>query len=446
MPNQRRLFLCRLGFVVFCVLPTLLVGGWIVCRSAFSAAEKDEWQREMAARLGLIVEIADVRYPSPAVAELVEVRLLDPETHLPVAAAGRIELMPTDDGWAAHIAGLAVEGERLDVLARALRQHVLRLPANRTGEETPLSITLELGDVVLHQHGRQQSLSSCAATLQLSPDSANVELEFALPGSERARLGVCRNRAAAGLETIWQLDTGGTPLPCSLLADAWPGLSRLGRNGRFAGSLQVVDTAEGTSGSLAGTLDLVDLDALVSETFPHRLSGLATVRFDRAVLRSGKLTELQGAIHAEGGAISRSLIDAAQEHLGLSRAADNRALHAGSDLPFQLLAADFQLTDKSLEIANRGSETPGVLVANEHGPLLEAPPGHRVAAVGLIRALLPGNEHQVPATRQTEALVGLLPVPDVLRPDAESASSHTPTRLSPALPARTPAARQPVLR
>src|SRR5258707_679890 len=87
----------------------------------------------------------------------------------------------------------------------------------------------------------------------------------------------------------------------------------------------------------------------------------------------------------------------------------------------------------------------GLAFGNAAGPILTAPPTHSVAAVNLLRTLLPDNEYQVPATQQTAALVRLLPVPELVPTKTDNLPSHTPTRLAPAAAQSPPTyTRQPV--
>jgi hypothetical protein len=71
-----------------------------------------------------------------------------------------------------------------------------------------------------------------------------------------------------------------------------------------------------------------------------------------------------------------------------------------------------------------------------------------VPAINLARMLVPDSQLQVPATRQTAALIGLLPVPDLVPDAAEAAATaHIPTRLAPSQePADDAILRPPVLR
>jgi len=115
MQFSTRLLLCRLGLVLFCLLPTLLVSIWIAWRStsAFGAAKRAEWERELAVRLGVIVVIKQVSYPQPAIARLTDLQLLDPETLGAVARAGIVEVTAIKGGYAVETAQVVVEAEQL---------------------------------------------------------------------------------------------------------------------------------------------------------------------------------------------------------------------------------------------------------------------------------------------------------------------------------------------
>jgi hypothetical protein len=163
------------------------------------------------------------------------------------------------------------------------------------------------------------------------------------------------------------------------------------------------------------------------------------VHLERAVVESGKLVALRGTIEAERGSVSPSLWSAAQDHLGLTAPAGELPPDASRLIAFRQLALGFELDGQFLRLSGGVNQPHG-------GPLLEVPPEHAVPAVNLLRALVPDNLVQVPATRQTDALVGLLPVPD-LAPARTATGAHTPARLRSGGPAdETPALRQPGLR
>jgi hypothetical protein len=107
MPHSTRILLCRLGLVLFCLLPTAAVSGWIGLRAVTGsiAAQSPERPREGGDQLRLLVEIEDVHYPRPNVARLAGVRVLDPHSGEVVATAAEVEVVPTADGWSLSATG-----------------------------------------------------------------------------------------------------------------------------------------------------------------------------------------------------------------------------------------------------------------------------------------------------------------------------------------------------
>jgi len=438
MHRSTRILLCRIGFVLLCVLPTTVVAGWIVSRGAggYSAAQTAEWERELTSRLGLIVEIGDVSYPSPQVARLHDFKLLAPETRKSIAEVAQIEIAKTADSWTVDAALPSIEADELPSLARTLNERLLR-------EQTPLHVCWLPRDLLLRGGEQSQPLTRVNGAFKCTREASSFDLVVQLPGhaagSEPIRLNASRQRNQPQPVTAWSVDSTGHSLPCSLLHAVAPDLARLGKDCEFRGRLRFIQSRDNTSGDLAGVFANIDLDTLVTEHFPHQLSGLASVTIDRAALVNGKLVEVRGSIRSQEGALSSSLIAAAQEHLGLEVSTELAGNPPAAAIPFQNLTIGFRLSGQSLSL------TEGVLIANGEGPILTAPPNHSSTGVNLLRVLLPESEYQVPATRQTSALVRLLPLPDVAHAP-RTAQTHTPTRLAPAPSALPAAIRQPVLR
>ena len=238
-----------------------------------------------------------------------------------------------------------------------------------------------------------------------------------------------RLREAQPPATEWQLNTAGQSLPCSLVGDVLPAVNRLGPDCEFRGTLRIAPTAGGARGELAGTLEHVDFDALVTEQFPQQLSGEATVVIERAAMEQGRLVEIRGEIRAQKGAIGQSLLAAAQQHLGLQAGVELDDIAPQAAITFDQLAVGFQFSGAWLSLMRIAEPAGGgALLMNAGSPLLAAPEGHAATGASLLRTLVPDSQHQVPATRQTAALVRLLPLPDVL-PAASEPPAHTPTRL-----------------
>ena len=445
MSQSTRILICRLGFVLFCILPTTVVAGWIVkLRTIEPAASKAEWERELTSRLGLDVQIGDVAYPAADIARLSAVKLIDPASELAVAEAAVIEVAKTSSGWTVDAAGFALEARSLRALWRTINQRLLASQKQINVRWLPRHVLLK------HGSATGQTLGQLTAAVKGDEAGNRCELQFQLPGkgqaSEPIRIVVTRASGQRPGAWQWRLDTGGHSVPCSLLTDLWPELAGLGHECEFRGDAVVSNDAADLQIEMSGSFVNVDLDALVTERFPHQLSGTGNITIERAVFTGGKLTEVRGTLSAEQGIISPSLLAATAEHLAVQASPDVADIASAKPVAFSKLAIGFELSGAWLSLAGQADpEQPGALLIAGGRPLLTATNDHAVTSAGLLRTLLPDSQHQVPATRQTAALVRLLPLPDVV-PGARAVPSHTPTRLAPAGAQSEAAVRQPVVR
>jgi hypothetical protein len=252
--------------------------------------------------------------------------------------------------------------------------------------------------------------------LQLSSANfgARGQLEFRLAGEtgEPARLSITRNRARQPVATEWTLHTGAAPLPCSALAACIPPLARLGDACEYHGVI-TVQTQEATyNATAAGEFRQVNLTQLVSEQFPHLLTGLADVVIADARWEEGQLVTLAGSLRSPGGSISQSLWEAARESLGLNVAETLRQPNL-PQIRYGELAFGFELTGRELRLGGQcTSGTPQTVLVDTSGyPLVLSSPRH-VPAVALVQALVDDSDVQVPAVNQVRTLLFQLPLPD----------------------------------
>ena len=429
-----RLLICRSSFLLFALLPTLVVGGWIIRRGMpeYSLAQRTEWQRELSQRLGVTVAIGKLDYPQSSVARLSDVKLTNPETGELVATVREVEVSQNGDTLQIEASQPIVDAQQLSLLGPHLHQRLLQ------SDSSPLAnCQLVATDVTLQSARGAITFQELIGVLGQTPggDPA-IDLEFAVPTAHgdlsRGTVSIVRNRQVRPPVTRWQLDTGNTPLPCWLAADALPQLRQLGPDAQFAGAAVWMLASDGLQGEITGRLTEVDLDSLVSEQLLHQLSGRATITFQPATIERGQLAQLRGSVQAMNGWVSPSLLIAASEHLGFELRSD-LPLETSRPVAFQQLAIGFDMSDRAL-LLNGGCDVsrPGVVLANAAGPIAEVPPQHSTAAVNVLRTLLPESDWQVPATRQTGSLAALLPVPDLTPELTARRSAHTPTRLGPA--------------
>jgi hypothetical protein len=180
----------------------------------------------------------------------------------------------------------------------------------------------------------------------------------------------------------------------------------------------------GWRGEVRGVFRQVDLEQVVTRQFPHKLSGSANLSLQRCRLAAGRITEMTGRLESDGGVVSRSLLDAAEQALGLrqhTRSSDAALLR------YQQLDVAFQLDRSGLVLTATLPDR--ALLRDGHGPLLSQRGEGIRSSVDLVHLLVPRAETQVPATRETAALLRTLPLPRVSMPAATAErASYAPLR------------------
>ena len=161
------------------------------------------------------------------------------------------------------------------------------------------------------------------------------------------------------------------------------------------------------------------MQSLVSEQFPHRLSGKAEFVVQKARFRHGRLEEAAGTLSAGPGVVSQSLVSAAIANLHLVPAPDNS--HADDMLrQYEQLALAFTLDSAGLTLRGQCSGAAGVVMRLGDGTVLREAGTSSGPMAALVRTLVPQSEVQVPATRESDWLIERLPVPQVVLPEGQS--------------------------
>jgi hypothetical protein len=388
-----------------------------------SPAAKAEWERELSQRLGLAVAIEGLSYPQPSVAELAGVKISDAETGLLLAECRRAEIVHAGGKW--NVTLIEPSAER-DELSRRLHRLYDRLFLADFS-----SLRLAATQLTLRHDGAAHSLHDFATEVDASPTGPTARLRFALaPADAACEITLRRNRQIAppATQIEWKCPA---PLPAELAGGLLGDSIDLGPQATLSGSGNFIWSEKQLRGELSGEIAGIDLARVVSEKFPHSLTGQATLTLKRAMFENGRLTSARGTLVVEGGRISRSLLTAAEEHLELRAELPPEEIDS---VAYQRLALGFELTGEQLRLTGIVGDA-GVLMTQAAGALLSVPENHQAPAVALVRMLVPDSQVQVPATKQTAALLRWLPIPSIDPPASKARSSHVPTRLGPAAPA-----------
>ncbi len=433
MHDRTRRLLCRSAFFAVCVLPTLVVAAW--CHSRASAGYRESCAIELSQTLGLRASLSGVSYPRPGVTLYAGVELADAETAAPLA---RLRFLEVGGGETA--VGLVASQAEVDAaqLGRLWEVIQSKLKISATAATT---IRLVAGEVTLHLPDGSQTLAETQGQLDAKPGpsgerTASIGFRLAgVPSAEPIRLRCARKLKDGRVATSIEINTGGAAVPCWLLLEPLGIVNHLGDRARFRGTVWVADSADGWEGELSGQLTGVDLDRVVTEQFPHRLSGEAIVTIQKAKFRRGRLEEATGDVAAGPGVVSPQFIAAAAENLHLTRgdstsmAPSSSAETGATGLPYDQLALGFTIDRLGLELRGGCDQPPGAILRSGAAAMLAEGTDPAGPVVGLLRALAPQSEVQVPATRESDWLMQLLPIPQI-KPMANT-PPHGKIRLAP---------------
>jgi hypothetical protein len=417
--TTRRL-LCQTGFLTLCVLPTTVVLGWGM--SHRSAAHKAACTAELSSQLGLRATFDELSYPRPDNVLYEGFQLADPETgsvllKCRTLAAARIGNTLVLKATQTELYGQRVE-HLWDLLGRRLRQEL-------SGADW--QVRLLAGEVTWHADKGSQTFTEVIGRIVPSQHGQDASLTFRLAGAdvrEPATLHIVRYSQANPPSTGVALRTGADGLPCSVFAPLVDGAGWLGARSQFAGYLWAKQATDGWEGEITGQLTQLDLGTLVSNHFPHRLEGEAEVQFERGRFQQGRLVEAAGTLAAGPGVISRSLLLAGMQYLNLRPG--SHAPPASSPVPYERLACDFLIDAQGLRITGRCPEPAGAVLADIDQALWRQPVEQPQPVVALLRTLVPQNDIQVPATRESDWLMQRLPLPRVMTPAAPDGAPSEP--------------------
>ena len=414
MHDRTRRMLCRAGFLAICLLPTLAVIAW--SNSRISSSHATSCANDLSHELGLRASLSGVSYPQPGNTLYEGLELADPETAVSLARMRFLNV-----GTGDNLVTLIASQPEVDAVQLGRLWETVELRMRQSLGPRP-TVRLVAREATLHWAAGSQTITDLLGELSAKhgdEGERTATLSFRLAGRDTAepiRISYMRTLSNSRATRRIELNTAAGEIPCSLLIIPLGIRNGLGERARFRGSVSAVETADGWNGELAGEFKEVDLQAVVSEQFPHQLSGSADIAIQHARFERGRLIEARGAIVAGRGAISQSLLQAAAQNLQLTGTATDLDRPIVS---YDQLAMSFSIDSSGLSIGGLCTGANGTIVRRGDASLLaEGTPAAR-PVLALVRMLVPKSELQVPATRESNWLINHLPIPSVMPPAGE---------------------------
>jgi len=428
--KTRRRF-CLAGFFLFCVAPALGAAAWCVMRHLPWTAQDEA--KSLGRQLGLEVRLAGLKNLRPGVVLYEDFELADPETGQCLFRSRLLEIQwkTIADGPCGNKPLLELSASQPEIETAGLRQLgglLQRALQGQTGQPAA-DLRVSAGELTLRAGTNSQTFTGVEGSLDNPPGGVQAVVSFRIPGidmPEPVKIRAVRNRQTSPPSSGFELSTGDGCLPCDLLAAGLSELGAFGSRCRFRGYIWANQdsggqTSDNWSGEVTGQLLGVDLDRLVTEHFPHKLSGAADVTIKTAHFEHGRLKQASATIMAGPGVVSRSLLQAAVKHLQFTSGADIDLL--GDQVPYDRMALDLFMDCQGLRIVGQcSSANSGIVMTDHRLCLLAAPNAQSRPVAAFIQTLVPESMLQVPATDQTDWLVAHLPMPPAVAPQTREAT------------------------
>ncbi len=422
--NARR-FLCRIGFVVLCVIPTL----WCAKAVLFPRGH-GEWSAQLQQQFGVASQLGRVSTLSPqrtdffdllVGAAAYETRVIIDHASLQNQHDGRLLQIAHARGSSAAIwlmlQQMTTALSRSGKSDRPQRIHLETVTfLQPDGTATPNGIWHQL-TILVENQGR-----SCTASFvpgQRPTDNADGE------SAEPTRVTLQRNIDAHG--NHWYLDARGSHLPIGLIQGGLPILRTVNPDAVVVNGLASLVEVNGQwSGEVRGQLAGIDLNHVIARNFGTPISGMATATITSAVIADSQLLEIEGHLYSQSGTIGSDLLDGCVQCLGMQMVQP----HGGQDQPFRDLRFGFVIRNHALAIFGHQA---GAIALGESSESLLIPQHGQPHPVNNLFALL-AWPHQhffaTPLTRNVASLAQKIDLPDAsdLRTADDTGQPHSVSR------------------
>jgi hypothetical protein len=368
--------------------------------------------------LGFGVTIGNMSRPTPHAWQLEEVVLSDPETKADVARVRNVSFAVVHERIRLHMSQPEFRAAHLDLVWRALHDRLLCQP-----EILGAGMDVMAEDLSVHSVVQGVTVTPVRVWVDSAPARTRAIVQFKLAGTgsddEPAVLRVERTRGSESPRTVWTLQTGSTPLPCSVLADYLPVMRRLGIHAEFSGILHWEAGIAGHREDYSVRLEQarfakVNLTELL-EPFDYRMSGLGDIEIQELVRYRGlPIGRATGSLVVEESKVDSEILRRMGGLLGVH--VGPLPSDPGARVACQLISLQFQLNGQQLQLLGTGYRQPGfeylepgVAVVAGQVPLVRIDPRQRVPVEQVSSLVDPDQRVSLPLGVERHWANGLLP-------------------------------------
>ena len=405
----------RLLFVFCCAVPTCFTCLSILMTWTpwyhYRALAKLEL--ELSHTTGLVIEVDDFERTTPSNFRLLGVTIREPETTRKIAHIREIQHVQEDDRVTLLLQQPEVQAAELKGIWHLLHQRFLCRP-----DLTSTPVQASANDLTLHSRTGALTFKDMDALIVPNDDEVKATLDC-LPANSvyntPINITVRRDRSGKHPVTRWSLDTRGTALPCSAIADFLPEMEKLGVNAEYTGTMTWQFDPNHWWIDLGGSrFNDISLDRIFEQN-SHRLSGTATIAFDRCRIDPhSKRSDISGSIVAKQGQMGRSLLLAATQNCGFDIRLQDRQIDQHGDIPYDLLGLGFNVNNAQIKLTGicRGQVgyegfPSNVVMCLDGFPVVLSTP-QILDSLNALRVVAPNYSVAVPMSDQTDWLMNVL--------------------------------------
>lgn len=416
MSDQQKRFWCRVAFAFLCVIPTLYVFSLAANRveSEF-VADQFYAAARLEVRFGKFQETAPGEFriqrvefydlEKGTIAKLDELNLRVDATritalgnHLLISRFGGRSVLPRLIESFSRIS--PKNSPAVDVQFRNVTV------ANELKEDLSGEQAQTFRNIVWHQEcdAKKTDIWVTLAGIdveQRKPMSFHVSTRLDEPSSDGATTSSFQKEV-----TTWKFSTEGESIPAWLIEFWFGGKYQLGELATFSGSLFGGNSAGDWQWTLEGTFAQVDFRTLISDNFPQSINGTGDLEFQEMTVAGGQLISCKCDMKMASGTVGKSLLTSLMSFMGLQGDVENAPEHV------QVRNWHLGVALGNRQLVASGNEQRIVALDPNQVPVIWIPESPvAVSPAGLVRILSAESDVQIPFTKESSYLMGLIEAP-----------------------------------